>query len=89
MVDTLGLMVGITVQPANVHGRDGAAGVLRQTRRAFPFIEVIFADAGYQGSIMANTIARTGRWHLAIVKRNDVPRFEVAPKRWIVKRTLA
>jgi transposase len=89
MVDTLGLMIGITVHPANVQDRDGAAGLLRQTRRAFPFIEVIFADAGYQGPIMADTVARTGRWRLEIVKRNDVPRFEVVPKRWIVERTLA
>jgi transposase len=89
VVDTLGLMVGITVHFANVQNRDGAAGVLRQTRRAFRFIGVIFADAGYQGPIMANTVARTGRWHLAIVKRNDVSRFVVVPKRWIAERTLA
>jgi len=89
MVDTLGLMVGITVHPADVQDRDGAAELLRQTRRGFPFIEVIFADGGYQGPIMAGTVASTGRWRLEIVKRNDVPRFEVVPKRWIVERTLA
>jgi transposase len=89
MVDTLGLMVGITVHSAAVQDRDGAAEVLRQTRRSFPFIEVIFADAGYQGPIMAETVAKTGRWRIEIVKRNDVPRFEVVPKRWIVERTLA
>ena len=47
--------------------------------RAFPFIEVIFADAGYQGPIMANTVIKTGRWRLEIVKRDGVPRFEVVP----------
>src|SRR2546425_839387 len=41
MVDTLGLMLGIVVHPANVHDRDGAAELLRRTRRLFPFIEVI------------------------------------------------
>jgi len=89
MVDTLGLMLGIVVHPANVQDRDGAAALLRRTRRAFPFIEVIFADAGYQGPIMAARVAKTGRWRLEIVKRHDVPRFEVVPKRWIVERTLA
>jgi transposase len=82
-------MVGIVVHPADVQDRDGAAELLRRTRRAFPFIEVIFADAGYQGPIMAATVAKTGHWRLEIVKRNDVPRFEVVPKRWIVERTLA
>ncbi len=89
MVDTLGLMVGITVHSADIQDRDGAAGLLRHTRRAVPFIEVIFADAGYQGPIMAATVARTGRWRLEVVKRNDVPRFEVVAKRWIVERTFA
>jgi transposase len=89
MVDTLGLMVGITVHAANVQDRDGAVELLRQTRRSFPFIEVIFADGGYQGPIMAESVARTGKWRLQIVKRNEVPRFEVVPKRWIVERTLA
>jgi transposase len=89
VVDTLGLMLGIVVHPANVQDRDGAETVLRRTRRLFPFIEVIFADSGYRGPIMAATVAKTGKWRLEIVKRNDVPRFEVVPKRWIVERTLA
>jgi putative transposase len=88
MVDTLGRMMGITVHAANVQDRDGAAELLRRTRRSFPFVD-IFADAGCQGPIMATTVAMTGKWRLEIVKRNDVPRFEVAPKRWIVERTLA
>ena len=69
MVDTLGLMLGIVVHPANVQDRDGAEAVLRQTRRSFPFIEVIFADGGYQGPIMAAVTAKTGKWRLEIVKR--------------------
>jgi len=89
MVDTLGLMVGVTVHPADVQDRDGAEELLRHTRRRQPFIEVIFADGGYQGPIMAERVAKAGKWRLEIVKRNDVPRFEVVPKRWIVERTLA
>ena len=38
---------------------------------------------------MAATVAMTGTWRLEIVKRNDVPRIEVLPKRWIVERTFA
>jgi len=82
-------MLGIVVHPASVQDRDGAEALLRQTRRSFPFVEVIFADGGYQGPIMAAVVAKTGKWRLEIVKRSDVPRFEVLPKRWIVERTLA
>lgn len=75
---------------AAVQDRDGAALVLdRRTRRLFPFIECIFADAGYLGTKTATAIAKTGTWKIAIVKRNELHRFIVLPKRWIVERTLA
>jgi transposase len=40
-------------------------------RRWFPFIERIFADAGYQGPKMAKVVADTGCWTLQIVKRAE------------------
>jgi transposase len=73
-----------------VQDRDGARLVLdRRTRRRFPFIGRIFADAAYQGSALAADVAKTGTWVLEIVKRNELHRFVVLPKRWIVERTLA
>jgi transposase len=80
----------IVIHAADVQDRDGARLVLdRRTRRRFPFIERIFADAGYQGSQLAAAVAKTGTWTLEIVKRNELHRFVVLPKRWIVERTLA
>jgi transposase len=82
--------LSVVVHPASVQDRDGAGLVLDQrTRRLFPFIERIFADAGYQGSTAAAALAKTGTWTLEIVKRNELHRFVVLPKRWIVERTLA
>jgi transposase len=73
-----------------VQDRDGARLVLdRRTRRLFPFIARIFADAGYQGPRLAAAVAKTGTWTIEIVKRNERHRFVVLPKRWIVERTLA
>ena len=90
LVDTLGLLLTIVVHAADVQDRDGARLVLdRRTRRRFPFIERIFADAGYQGPALAAAVAKTGTWILEIVKRNELHRFVVLPKRWIVERTLA
>ena len=84
LVDTLGLLLNVVVHPANVQDRDGARLVLDQrTRRLFPFIERIFADAGYQAAKTAAAIAKTGSWKLEIVKRNEPHRFVVLPKRWI------
>jgi transposase len=80
----------VVVHPADLQDRDGARLVLdRRTRRLFPFIERIFADAGYQGAKMTAVVAKTGNWTLEIVKRNELHRFVVLPKRWIVERTLA
>jgi hypothetical protein len=46
LVDTLGLLLNLVVHPADVQDRDGARLILdRRTRRLFPFIECIFADA--------------------------------------------
>jgi len=82
--------LSVAVHPANIQDRDGAALVLDQrTRALFPFIERIFADAGYQGPRVANAAASTGRWNVEIVKRNELHKFIVLPKRWIVERTLA
>ena len=90
LVDTLGLLLNVVVHPADVQDRDGARLVLDQrTRCLFPFIECVFADAGYQGPKAAAAIAKTGAWTLEIVKRNERHRFVVLPKRWIVERTLA
>jgi putative transposase len=83
-------MLNVAVHSADIQDRDGAPRVLdARTRRFFPFIEHIFADGGYQGSQLARRLARTGSWLIEIVKRPDIPRFEVLSKRWIVERTLA
>ncbi|HLQ90731.1 MAG TPA: IS5 family transposase, partial [Xanthobacteraceae bacterium] len=89
LVDTLGLLLSIVVHPADIQDRDGIREVLRQARRSFPFIERIFADAGYQGPKAAQAVAETGRWTIEIVKRTDAHKFVVLPKRWIVERTFA
>jgi transposase len=83
-------LLNVVVHPADVQDRDGARLVLdRRTRRLFPFIKRIFADAGYQGPKCAAAVAKTGTWRLEIVKRNELHRFVVLPKRWIVERSLA
>jgi transposase len=82
--------LNVVVHPADVQDRDGARLVLdARTRRLFPFIERIFADAGYQGPRVAKAAASTGSWSVEIVKRNELHKFVVLPKRWIVERTLA
>jgi transposase len=83
-------LLSVAVHPANIQDRDGAALVLdERTRALWPFILKIFADAGYQGARAALAAARVGSWVLEIVKRTELHKFTVLPKRWIVERTPA
>src|SRR5665213_1119857 len=89
VVDTLGMLLNVVVHRADVQDRDGTRRLLRNASRRFPSIVKIFADAGYQGPRMAKVVADTGSWQIEIVKRTELHKFVVMPKRWIVERTFA
>lgn len=84
-------MLRAVTHPASVQDREGAARVLdRRTRRRFPFLEVVFADQGYQGPKAATAVARAGSWTLDIVRRaQGTTGFAILPMRWVVERTLS
>ena len=92
LVDTDGRALLLVPHPASVQDRDGAGPVLRASRRPFPFIERIFADAGYAGERVATatrTLLRLARTQSAPGQRlrgdhrlrNSLPlcRFRPAP----------
>jgi transposase len=83
------LLLNVVVHRASVQDRDGTRRLLRDAARRFPSIIKIFADAGYQGPKMAKVVADTGNWQIEIVKRTELHKFVVMPKRWIVERTFA
>jgi transposase len=88
VVDTLGLMLGVDVLPANIQDRDGCLPVLKEVRRLFPFLQRIVADGGYQGANTAAAVRQAAGAPLEIVKRPDAAKgFVTLPKRWIVERT--
>jgi transposase len=82
-------MLGVIVHSAGVQDRDGAVDLLKPLRRLFPWIEVIWADAGYRGPKLAAAVSGMGGWRLEIVERSPGRRgFEVQPRRWVVERTI-
>lgn len=88
-VDTLGLILGAVVHPADIQDRDGGPLVLKEVHPRFPSIVKIIADGGYQGPKMAAAVAAINReWVIEIVKRPELKKFVVLPKRWIVERTI-
>jgi putative transposase len=86
LVDTDGRALLLVPHAASVQDRDGAGPVLRASRRPFPFIERVFADAGYAGE----RVATATRIAVEIVKKQpDQVGFAVHPKRWVVERLFA
>jgi putative transposase len=85
LVDTLGLIWGLAVLPADTTDWAGAIEVLRRAGR-LPRLARVWADSAYRA--LASWVARHGRWVLEIVTRRDgAVGFEVIPKRWVVERT--
>ena len=55
----------------------------------FPFLLKLYADSGYQGAKFQQGLKRVcGQINVEIVKRSDLGKFVVLPKRWIVERSI-
>ena len=90
VTDTLGLLIGLLVHGADIQDRDGAPGLLKSIRHAFPRLRHVFADGAYAGPKLRHALAKIGDCTLEIIKRSDTAKgFEVLPRRWVVERTFA
>jgi transposase len=89
-VDTIGLLLTVLVTAAGVQDRDGAKPLLWNLRRAFPSVRLAWADSGYAGKLVtwAKTRLRP-RLTVQVVKRTELHKFVVLPRRWVVERTLS
>ena len=87
LVDTLGLLWGLAVTPANVSDKAGARGVLERVRGRLPRLRLIWADTNYGGTL-PGWVKGTCGWVLAVVaKLAGQTTFVVLPRRWVVERT--
>ena len=87
VVDTMGLIWGLLVHPANISERNGAKLLLQSMQGKLKRLVKILADGGYSGEKMINWVSEVCNWIFEIVKRNELHKFVVLPKRWIVERT--
>jgi putative transposase len=91
LVDTMGLILGVAVTPADVQDRDGAKEVLEALKAPFCWVKTVWADGADAGQLVEWVAGLRSRRpvELEIVKRSDeAVGFEVIAKRWIVERTL-
>jgi putative transposase len=86
LVDTDGRGLVIEPHSASIQDRDGGGPLLGASRRAFPFIEKVFADSAYAG----DRIARATVIAVEIVRKNpNQMGFAVNPRHWVVERFFA
>ena len=79
MIDTDGRALKLHVHAADIRDRDGAGPLLRASRSSLPFVQVVFADSGYQGPRVA--AARTIRVEI-VRKLEGQTGFAVHARRW-------
>ena len=90
LVDTEGLPLRVVVHSAGIQDRDGAALVLDRIRQRFNWLELVWADGGYNAHQVNSTLARNPGLRIQIVKRSDdMKGFVVLPRRWVVERTFS
>lgn len=83
-------MLNAVVSEANIGERDIAQWLLQAVQPQLPRLQLIWADAGYQGQQFQDEFHfRTGI-HLQVVERPPEQRhFQVQPKRWVIECTFA
>ena len=89
-VDSEGLAMRVVIHSAAIQDRDGAGLVLDKIRRRFPWLELIWADGGYNAWQVVAAVAKVPSLRLEIVKRSDDTKgFVVLPRRRVVERTFS
>lgn len=67
VVDTLGLLLAVSVTAANVQDRDGAHPVVAQAMAKYPRIQTLFVDGGYAGQC-AQTVSQCHDIQVQVVR---------------------
>src|SRR5262245_17560017 len=86
IVDTLGLLIALVVQPADVQDYDGAPEVVARAKARFPRLKRLWADSRYACKHLPVRILGAFWIIVEIVKRVGSG-FKPVHKRWIIERT--
>jgi len=88
-VDTNGLPHAIHITTANVTDRDGAMSMIVEHTHNLKCVKNLLVDAGYTGEQFALNVKTVINATVEVVKRNELHKFVVMPKRWVVERSFA
>lgn len=92
-VDSLGLLLAVTVTIASVDDAYAARPVMKQLSQSRqPRLEVIWADSKYHNQALNSWLGRQKnlKWTLTVIRRpKGAKGFVLLPKRWVVERTFS
>ena len=88
-VDTQGLPHAIAVTTADITDRKGCLLALERDKDNLGAVQKILADGGYTGKAFASSVQALIGAEVEIAKRNELHRFAVLPKRWVVERSFS
>jgi len=88
-VDTNGLPHMIHVTTANVTDRAGALEGFAAYKDHLTKVQNVLADGGYTGEPFATATFQILGATVEIAKRNELHKFAVIPRRWVVERSFA
>lgn len=88
-VDTQGLPHAIEVTTADVNDRNGALVMLVLNDDTLSEVKNVLVDGAYTGERFEDLVWQILGARVAVVKRNELRRFAVLPKRWVVERSFA
>ena len=82
----MGLPHAIAVTTADVTDRDGAIQMILVNLDSLSCVKKFLVDGGYTGERFANQVKEICNAQVEVVKRNELHRFVVLPRRWVVER---
>ena len=88
-VDTNGLPHAFCVTTANCTDRNGALEMIESCKPNLSNLVKVLCDGGYTGENFANAVNVLVSAEVEVAKRNELHKFAVIPKRWVVERTFA
>ena len=68
LVDVEGLPLRVVVHSTGMQDRDGAGVMLDKIRQRFPWLELVWADSGYNAHQVKDAVARVPALRIEIVK---------------------
>ena len=86
-VDILGLPLAMHVTTADKSDKAGASEMISFNFFTLLGIKKLIVDGGYSGAKFADFVKTVYAADVAVVKRNQLHKFTVLPKRWIVERS--